>query len=300
MFENLEELKKKKIIHKERLSGGFSFETWKVVLEDGENLIFRTAPRIEIEDGKVFDPYEIFNREKLFYSEVNTHHPGRCPIVYEIVENKDSDIQSYQVMSYIEGVSLEKYIKTLEDSECARLLKDVGIITAEINNIKPDESSSLNLGSWRSVFHNMLLERLNPLVNLNLLDEGERDLLLHVYRNQKIENDKSLLHLDMRLPNLIYKNGSIHVIDSEHCRIGDPLYELAIVDVAGLLTKDFIEGYTSTIIYDLDKDSILYKLYKLERLGALSFLFNQIAKNESMFKKIYNVFISIKDEILNQ
>lgn len=300
MFKNLKEFKEKKIIHRERLFGGFSFETWKVILDDGENLIFRTAPRIEIKDGKVFNPYEIFNREKLFYSEVNSYHPGRCPIVYEIVENNDSNIQSYQVMSYIEGVSLEKHIKTLEVTERAKLLKDVGIITAEINNIKLDESSGLNLGSWRSVFYKMLLERLNPLVNLNLLDEGERDLLLHAYQNQKIENDKSLLHLDMRLPNLIFKNGSIHVIDSEHCRIGDPLYELAIVDVAGLLTKDFIEGYTSATIYELDKDSILYKLYKLERLGALSFLFKQIAKNENMFKRIYNIFISTKNEILHQ
>ena len=300
MFENLNVLRNQSIIERQKISGGFSFETWKVTLEDGENLILRTAPKIKIENGKVFDPFEIFQREKSFYSLVNNEYPGRCPEVYEIIENYLSEDQAYQVMSYLEGTSIDKHIRTLDNSGKKLILKEIGIITAEINNIKPEEISNLNLGDWRKVFEKMLLERLNPLVDLDLLDVSHKDLILQTYLNQKIKNNKSLLHLDMRLTNLIYSEPNIHVIDSEHCRIGDPLYELAIVDVAGLLTKDFLEGYFSRTDFDLNIDSTIYKVYKLERLGALVYLFKCIVKNEEMFKNIYDIFLDIKSEILDK
>jgi len=300
MKEIVENLIGKKVISCSELIGGFSFETWLVEIENEKKIIFRTAEETEVPNGKKFVPLDIFKKEENFYNLVNELYPNRCPKILSI-EKRDNE-KAFQIMSYIEGEPLDKYITKIDKFKRKEILKDIGRIVAEINNIKPSiklDKSTSNI-SWKELFCTLLNERLNPLLRDALVSSDEVDRLNHTLENHKLENSKSLLHLDMRLPNLIYKDGVIHVIDSENCLMGDPLYEIAIISVAGLLTDDFIEGYKIATEYSLDLKSVLFELYKLEREAALVNLFKNILNDEERFENSYAAFTKTKEKILTR
>lgn len=289
-----------KIKESRKLSGGYSFDTWLYVLENKEKIIFRTGEDYEIENGKRFIVADLFEREYLFYELVNTYHPARCPSIYQLDISKKLMDQSYQIMSYMEGVTFDKLMPNLKQEEKSNLLYNLGQVVAQINNIQVDKENKLQRqSSWNKTFFGMLEERLNPLIIDNVLSEDEKVCLLNNLETYQAHETNALLHLDIRLPNLILNHERIHVIDSENCEVGDPLYELAVVSVAGLLTESFMEGYMENTRYDLNMTSDLFKYYKLERHAGLVNLFKNISPNKTYLNVSLEAFNILKNQLLS-
>jgi hypothetical protein len=76
IFNNLFDIS---VLEYEKLSGGYSFETWLLKLEDGEKVIFRTGENREVKDGKKANVSDVFSREEFFYNTVNSNFPGVSP-----------------------------------------------------------------------------------------------------------------------------------------------------------------------------------------------------------------------------
>jgi aminoglycoside phosphotransferase (APT) family kinase protein len=118
-------------------------------------------------------------------------------------------------------------------------------------------------------------------------------------RNSKAEKTQSFLHLDMRFINMIYNNGRIFLIDAENCEFGDPLYELAVIDISDNLTLDFWAGYES-ISNKPDIESDLFYLYKMERQAlVLDVFLNVVKTEEELTRKYLAAFKQIKRRLLS-
>jgi thiamine kinase-like enzyme len=203
-------------------------------------------------------------------------------------------------MTYIEGQTLEKYFKTTKKDKKERIEFELGCTIALINNleikVKPKVFDS-NI-CWGKYFRVKLLERLNPLVNEDILSDSEKNIIIQKYDSLDVDNKTSLLHLDVRHQNVIYDENRVYLIDAEHCDVSDPLYELAIASVSGVMTKFFLEGYMSRTKFKLDLDSVLYKFYKMERQAGLVNLFKNIVKNEEYFGVAIRSFNNTMEDIL--
>lgn len=292
---------KQKVTEQVQLTGGFSFETWLITLENNQKIIFRTGVDTEVENGKKFIVSDVFEKEDFFYKTVNSVYKSRCPEIYLIDKSKEIYHQPYQIMSFVEGDPLDKYLVNADEVSKSKIFSQIGRVTAEINNIKINKSQDLFLDkNWEQKFNNKLIERLEPLIGDKILTDLENNILLSQLSKLKSKKSNSLLHLDMRLPNLIYKNEEIHVIDAENCEVGDPLYELAIVSVAGLLDEKFLEGYREYSNHSVDIEDLMFKYYQLERQAALVNLFKNILKNESLAQSTIIIFERLKRELIER
>jgi fructosamine-3-kinase len=144
-----------------------------------------------------------------------------------------------------------------------------------------------------------LRERLTPLVHNGIITEVEIDKIANDMHNRKAAKTLSYLHLDMRRINMIYNNGDIFILDAENCEFGDPLTELATIDVGGEADLSLINGYKN-IDGNIDLNSELYHYYKMERQALVLHLFMNIVKNDTNSTQRYlESFYEIKDKILN-
>ncbi|OJV61644.1 MAG: hypothetical protein BGO41_09375 [Clostridiales bacterium 38-18] len=289
-----------KVTEQIQLAGGFSFETWLIKLDNNQKIIFRTGMDIEVDNGKKFVVSDIFEKEDFFYKTVNNVYFNRCPKIYLIDKTNEIYHQPYQIMSFFEGDSLDKYFVHADEASKRIILNKIGKVTAEINNIEIINSQNVfNDNPWEKKFEKKLIDRFGPLIKDMILTDSEKMILLRKLSKLKAKTTNSLLHLDIRLPNLIYHNEEIHVIDAENCEVGDPLYELAIVAVAGMLDENFLKGYRESSIYSIDLDDTLFKYYQLERQAALVNLFKNILNNESLAQNTILNFDRLKRELFD-
>ena len=97
---------------------------------------------------------------------------------------------------------------------------------------------------------------------------------------------------------MIYNNGDIFILDAENCEFGDPLFELAVIDVGGELEPPFIKGY-KTVNKDIDLNNELYNYYKMERQALVLHLFMNIIKSDTQSTKLYlDNFYELKKKLL--
>jgi aminoglycoside phosphotransferase (APT) family kinase protein len=82
---------------------------------------------------------------------------------------------------------------------------------------------------------------------------------------------RSLLHMDLRAPNLCIRDERIAaIIDVANCVVGDPLLELGRLRRYGLLTDAFLRGY-GLDISDLNADELaLLDVYELDTAALLT------------------------------
>lgn len=288
-----------KVTDQIQLTGGFSFETWLITLDNNQKIIFRTGMDIEVENGKKVVVSDVFEKEDYFYKTVNNIYMNRCTEIYLIDKSKEIYHQPYQIMSFVEGDSLDKYLVNADEASIRTIFNQIGRVTAQINNIEINNSQDVFLTDhWERKFEKKLIERFAPLIKDAILTDSEKTILLSRLSKLNAKTTNALLHLDMRLPNLIYHNDEIHVIDAENCEVGDPLYELAIVSVAGMLDENFLAGYRESSIYSIDIDDLLFKYYQLERQAALVNLFKNIINNESLAQSTIVIFDRLKRALI--
>ena len=272
-----------------KLTGGWK-GTWLLVLSDNQKLIFRAHPDGTTSGGRKIIMADIFEREKFFYENVNRKLGHICPEVYVLDSTREYYENSYQISEYIEGKGLSKCFREDFDEKTKNdIYYKIGEISAQINNIEIDKNHSYvtSRNSWEEYLAGRLYERLIPLVKNQFITPDEIDRICGSMRSKKAARTFAFLHLDMRHSNMIYNNGDIFVLDAENCEFGDPLHELAVIDVAQESNDILIKGYKS--VTDIDLESELYYFYKLERLGlVLDIHFNMINAPSQLYLDIFN------------
>ena len=133
----------------------------------------------------------------------------------------------------------------------------------------------------------------------SVISDEEAEAITNAMRQQKAANTLSFLHLDMRRINMIYNDGDIFLLDAENCEFGDPLFELATIDVAGEISPVLIDGYKSTYRSGIDLNCDLYKFYKMERLAlVLSVFMYEVNDDAASTRHYMKRFLEAKKELL--
>ena len=92
----------------EKLSGGISFNTYKVVTGSGKTYVFRYGEDYVNSGGRYIDIARTFRREKLFFDTVSDRLPIRVPHIYLVDDSLTRFECVYEIYDYIEGRSLEE------------------------------------------------------------------------------------------------------------------------------------------------------------------------------------------------
>ena len=272
----------KEIKEQTKLTGGYTFQTWLLTLSDNQKVVFRAQRDFETGGGRKIVISDVLEREKYFYDNVNAQIGHICPKVYVVDGTHEHHDMSYCIMEYIEGTPLSDCFKDLDQQLQNSIHYKIGEIAAQINKLVIDKSHPYitERGSWEEYIASRLNERLSPLIGNEIISQDEINAITNLMRRQKVKHTSSFLHLDMRHVNMIYNNGELFILDAENCEFGDPLFELAVIDVAGELAPPLIEGYKSVFGSDVELDSGLYYLYKMERLALVLHLFMNIIKTD--------------------
>jgi fructosamine-3-kinase len=290
----------KDINEKVRLTGGYTFETWLLTLSDNQKVVFRTQRDFETGGGRKIIIADILEREKFFYDNANKVIGHICPNVYIIDDSREFHDTSYCIMEYIEGTPLNICFDDFSTQTKNNILSKIGEIAASINCIKIDTKHPYVTGreTWENYVANSLQERLLPLVTNDVISHDEVGIITKNMRSKKAEKTDSFLHLDMRRINMIYNKGDIFILDAENCEFGDPLFELAVIDVGGELEPPLIKGYKS-FNKNIDLNNELYNYYKMERLALVLHLFMNIIKSDTQSTKLYlDNFYELKKKLL--
>lgn len=282
-------------------------ETWLLVLSDNQKVVFRAhkvrseLPKNIIENAnkKMADTYK---REKFFYESVNKKLGHVCPNVLVVDDTCEYYTNSFQISEYLEGKILSSCIKDDFDEKMKKdIYYKIGEMAAQINSIEIDKNHPYvtNRNSWEDYFADKLSDRLIRLAENNFITTDEIGNICENMRSRKAIHTLSCTHLDMRPNNMIYNNGKIFVIDAEECEFGDPLNELAFMELEWKMWEMYdylLKGYKDVL--DINLNSELYYYYKLDRLGLiLDMHFNQNCMNA--WSQLYlNIFNEAKAKIL--
>lgn len=167
------------------------------------------------------------------------------PYIKSFNNLKDS---TYLVEEYIEGKTIrEKLNNNKEKLQRHEIWEKVGHVLSEIHKFHVEEDRTC---SWLS--GQLQLARINMKNNLLDPDEFEEEtpeeVLDWLIGNKSRRENLSLLHGDYRTKNIIEdENSNYKVIDWGFVDIGDPYYDLAIIDYYfkdDLDRKSFYSGYT--------------------------------------------------------
>ena len=291
----------KDIKERVQLTGGYMFETWLLTLAGGQKMVFRSQRDFETGGGRKIIIAEILEREKFFYESVNKSAARVCPEVYVVDGTREHHENSFCIMEYMEGTPLDQCFDGLDPLVRDDIQYRIGKIAAWINKIEIDPGHPYikERGPWEAFMADRLRERLAPLVHNEIITQAEIDRIAQGMLRQKAAKTLSFLHLDMRRVNMIYNKGSLYILDAANCEFGDPLFELAVMDVGGELEPSVIAGYKRAG-GDADLNSGLYDYYKMEcQALVLNLLMNRV-KNDTKSTKIHlEGFSILKDRLLH-
>jgi len=270
------------IAEKTRLEGGYTFHTWLLTFTNGRKVVFRTQKNFKTSSGRDIIITDVFEREAFFYKTINDTIGHVCPNIYLIDGTCEYFEMPYQISEYLPGQRLD----LCEDID---IFFKYGELAAKIGCIEIDENHKYitERGVWEEFMANRLYERLFPLVKNDVISLPEINEITKIMRNSKAKKNLSFLHLDMRFVNMIYNNGNIFLIDAENCEFGDPLFELAVIDMSNCINDSFLEGYISVSRKMPDITSDLFHLYKMERLALVYDLFLNVITNDKASTELY-------------
>lgn len=292
----IEELSGECVTEFVKLSGGISFNTYKAVTESGKAYIFRYGEDYTNSGGRYISIAETFRREKYFFDAVSGMLSIKVPHIYLVDDSRTRFDCVYEIYDYIDGHSLEELGNDVNDTVYFR----VGKAIAHIN--MTELGDGFNTEDWGTFFSARLRERLIPLVADGLFAESEIRTICSFYMDYDYPDHRALLHLDVRKGNILYDryNGSIGLIDAENAEFGDPLFEIARIDVYNEMKEAFYAGYMEEMgVESIDRESILYQGYKLESLAFLTNVFiHEIDAEEEAVESMTRQTLRLKNRIL--
>jgi len=289
------------IVSVERLTGGYTFNTRLVTLAGGEKIVFRSSPDFYTGGGRKIIAEDIFRREKFFYENINGALGKICPEVYVIDGSLEFFGEPFQISEYMAGTRLDLCIGALSEPERRRVYFRFGEIAAGVNSvlIGEDHNYIKERGEWGAFFSARLRERLAPLIKNKLVNGDEIEkLTAGCSRAIGDKNFLSFLHLDMRFINMIYDGGKIYLIDAENCEFGDPLFELSVIELNGLMTEDFLTGYEGVSGETPDTSGEAFLYYKLERLALIANVFINEVGSEKDGERFKKEFMRVKERLM--
>jgi len=291
----------KEIKEQVRLTGGFTFQTWLLVLSGGQKVVFRSQRDFDTGGGRKIIIADVLERERFFYESVNKKIGRICPEVYVVDGTRELYDQSYVIMEYIEGIPLNTCFSDFDTHTKNSIFYKIGEVSAWINNIEidPGHPYVTSRNSWEEYMADRVYERLIPHVSNNLITHDEINRIADGLRGKKAVKTLSFLHLDMRRINMIYRDGNIFILDAENCEFGDPLSELATIDVAQEFDPVLLEGYKNAYGGDIDLEDELYLYYKMERAALVLDVFMNAVKTDVKTTKYYlALFNELKGKLL--
>jgi len=291
----------KDIKEKTRLTGGYTFETWMLVLSDNTKVVFRTRDDFVTGGSREIIIADVLERERFFHSGVNKELGRVCPEVYVVDGSREYYDKPYCIMEYIEGAPLSSCYDSFDGRTQCEISFKIGELAARIGALEIENTHPYvgDRGSWEEYISQRLRERLTPLLKNGVITQGEIDEITSGMRRQKAAKTNSFLHLDMRRVNMIYNGGAIFLVDAENCEFGDPLYELAVIDVGGELGAAVTEGYGSVCGYVPNLSGGLYRYYFMERHALVLDVFMNIVRSDWKATEIYlRRFCEARDKLI--
>lgn len=157
------------------------------------------------------------------------------------------------------------------------LHRQLGALARRIHDLRPSDEQALETGlidrdgaPWDRWVVERILKRLNAArTYMELPAEGAvRNRLLALVSGRN-DHAQSLLHLDLRPPNIAVRAGEIvSLFDLGNAIVGDSYLELARIRAANLLTPAFLEGYGLRPA-DLEAHAHLLNAYELDVAALL-------------------------------
>ncbi|MGP9044008.1 aminoglycoside phosphotransferase family protein [Cytobacillus kochii] len=181
---------------------------------------------------------------------------------------------------------------------------DIGELTSKIHKVPLDGLSIVDQNERKLsniVSHRITgrVHSLNKLINTNFIIPSSEELEA-ILNTSKTKN--SLLHLDVRPPNIIGENGIIKaIIDWDNSFVGNPIMELMrIFESKELVEGDFIKGYNDLDIIE-NTDTIIQSIYRLDTALMLSILFtsfiNDSEKKDYYLKRVHFLIEEISNNL---
>ncbi|TQR20599.1 phosphotransferase [Psychrobacillus vulpis] len=171
---------------------------------------------------------------------------------------------------------------------------DIGELTSKIHTVPLDGLSIVdqNERTLSNIVSHRIAERvksLSKLMNINIVVPSQEEFETILDTSQ---TKNSLLHLDVRQPNLIGENGKIKaIIDWDNAIIGNPIMELMRISESEELNEgEFLKGYKEVDIIK-NTDAVIQSIYRLDTALMLSILFtffiNDSEKRDYYVKRVH-------------
>ncbi|WP_313799232.1 aminoglycoside phosphotransferase family protein [Cytobacillus sp.] len=177
---------------------------------------------------------------------------------------------------------------------------DLGKLTAKIHKVPTD--GLLIIDQQEQTLSKIISERitervisLRKLTNIDfIIPESEE---LETILNTSPTND-TLLHLDVRRPNVIAKDGIIQaIIDWDNAFIGNPIMELMrISETQELHVEEFLKGYNGEEVL-IKTEKVIQSIYRLDTALMLSILFISFINDKAKAEYYINRVQAIINEI---
>ncbi len=200
----------------------------------------------------------------------------------EIIPNPLNYFDKYQIFFYenVEGVSFSELLKKEELSHEDKIIKIEKIAEhlAMLHKVNIKNISRNKLMQYEGVF--LYLDDLNAYLRKSPEDYKKRIRKIIFKTKKEIKNNifkqRSLIHGDFQIENLIFNGENIKFIDFDDCEINDPL-----IDVGNFLVQMYYGGVMGTYI---DEYRLLFLEFYLN--------YNEKIKRKDLNKRL-NLYIII-------
>jgi hypothetical protein len=118
------------------LTGGYTFQTFLLTLSDNHKIVFRHQMDLKTGSGETMNIFEILERERFFYSNVNKEVGHICPEVYVVDGSRKLHENAYCIMEYIEGKPLNQCFGSFNEKEKRDISYQIGEKAGRINNLE--------------------------------------------------------------------------------------------------------------------------------------------------------------------